>query len=359
MGASDIKSRRYVAERLSLSLRAKLGDYDMNSTTVSYFSRTLVSFLFAAALIVTPKLVKAQDYTEEQYKLFQDVQAEKDGAKKVDMIVGFLKENPKNGLRPNMVAEYQKAIVDLRNEKRWTQIIPLCEKFLAVAPTDDFSETALAAAYSETNNLKGYVAFAEKVYASKPSAGLANDIARAYQKLGNEAKYLQWREKVLASDPDNIEILVDQIKKYSSTQQNVQALKYAKQCLNALPGAKKPAGTDEQAWKSTVDQAYAIAYNVVGQDAYNNRHYAEAIKNLESAARYYKRNDGAYYLLGMCYWQTNKIEPAMLNFAKAYVIHEAAANSAKQQLDKIWKEGHQGTLTGEDRMIQRAQQDLK
>jgi len=331
----------------------------MNSTTVSYFSKTLVSILFAAALIVTPKLVKAQDYTEEQYKIFQDIQAEKDDAKKVDMIVAFLKENPKNGLRPNMVAEYQKAVLDLKNEKKWTRIIPLCEKFLTVAPGDDFSETALAAAYSETNNPKEFAAFAEKVYAAKPSAGLAMDIANAYQKLGNEAKALQWKEKVLASDPNNIELLVEQIKKYSSTQQNVQALKYAKQCLTALPGAKKPAGMDEAVWKGSMDQAYAIAYNVVGQDAYNNRRYAEAIKNLENAARYYKRNDGAYYLLGMSYWQTNAIQPAMLNFAKAYVIRGAAANSAKQQLDKIWKEGHQGTLAGEERMIEKAQQDLK
>jgi tetratricopeptide (TPR) repeat protein len=330
----------------------------MNSRTVSYFSKALVSFVFAAALIVTPQLVKAQDYTEEQYKVFQDVQAEKDLSKKVDMISGFLKENPKNGLRPNMIAEYQKAVVELKNEKKWSQIILLGEKFIAAVPGDDFTETALAAAYSETNNPKGFVAFAEKVYASKPSAGLAMDIAKAYQKLGNDAKYMQWREKVLAADPDNIEILADMIKKYSASQQNVQALKYAKQCLNALPNAKKPAGADEQAWKTMVDQTYAIAYNVIGQDAYNNRRYAEAIKNLESAARYYKRNDGAYYLLGMCYWTTNKMEPAMLNFAKAYVIRGAAANSAKQQLDKIFA-GSKMAPAAQQRIIERAQQDLK
>jgi len=84
----------------------------------SPFSKTLVAILFAATLVITPKLVKAQDYTEEEYKVFQDVQAEKDDAKKIDMIVAFLKEKPKNSLRPNMIAEGQKVIVELSNAKK-------------------------------------------------------------------------------------------------------------------------------------------------------------------------------------------------------------------------------------------------
>jgi tetratricopeptide (TPR) repeat protein len=359
MGASDIKSWRYVAERLSISLRAKIGDYDMNSTTVSYFSKTLVSIIFAAALIVTPKLGKAQDYTEEQYKIFQDVQAEKDDVKKVDTIVSFLKENPKNGLRPNMVAEYQKAMISLKNEKKWNQIIALGEKFLAVAPGDDFTEGYLAASYAETNNPKGFVEFGEKLYASKPNADLAMEIARNYQKLGNEAKYLQWKEKVAAANPENVEVLAEMIQKYSAKGDMPTALKYAKQCLNALPSAKKPAGVDDAAWKTKEDSIYAAAYAVIGQDAYQHQRYAEAIKNLESAVKYLKRFDNAYFILGMCYWQTNKIEAAMLNFAKAYVIRGTIATQAKQQLDKMWKDGHKGTLAGEERMVERAQQDLK
>lgn len=333
----------------------------MNSPTVSYFSKKLLSLLFIAGLVLVPAVVRAQEpnYTEEQYKVFQDVQAEKDDAQKVDAIVKFLKENPKNGLRPNMVAEYQKVMIQLKNEKKWAQIVAFGEKFLSVAPGDDFTEGYLAAGYEETNNPKGFVTFGEKLYASKPSPSLAMEIARTYQKLGNEAKYLQWREKVLASDPDNIEILADMIQKYSATQNLAQALKYSKQCLSALPSAKKPAGIDDQAWKTKVDQIYAMSYGVVGNDAYQHQRYAEAIKNLESAVKYLKRFDNAYFIMGMCYWQTNKIEPAMLNFAKAYVIRGGISNQAKQQLDKIWKGSHQNSLAGEERMIDRATQDLK
>ncbi len=330
----------------------------MNSPSVSYFSRTLVAVLFAASLIVTPKLARAQEYTEEEYKVFQDVQAEKDDAKKVDMIVAFLKEKPKNALRPNMIAEGQKVIVELSKEKKWSQLITLGDKLIDVAPNDSITINALTAAYSETGNMKGFAAFGEKAYAAKPSADLALALAKAYQQLGNEAKSLQWKEKVLAADPDNIEILMDTMKKYAAQQNMAQAVKYAKQCLSALPKAQKPAGTSADAWKNTVDNGYAVAYGVIGQDAYTKNQFGLAIKNLEEAVRYYKRMDAAYFALGMSYWQSRKLDAAMLNFAKAYIIHGAAANSAKAQLDKIFA-SQKMTPAAQQRLMEKAQQDLR
>ena len=41
------------------------------------------------------------------------------------------------------MAEYQKVIIDLRNAKQWNEIISLGDKFLDVAPGDDFTEKAL------------------------------------------------------------------------------------------------------------------------------------------------------------------------------------------------------------------------
>ncbi len=331
----------------------------MTSPSVSYISKTLLTVLFAVCLIFTPKLVRAQNYTEEEYKAFQDIQAEKDAAKKTDMIVKFLQASPKNELRPNIVSEYQKVIIDLKNEKRWTQIITLGDKFLTVAPGDDFTENALVVAYAETENYRGFASVAEKVYARNPSAALAKEIARAYQRTGNEAKSVQWKEKVLAADPDNIEMLADTMKKHAASQNNAQAVKYAKQCLSVLPTAKKPEGMGDQAWKDMVNQTYAIAYGIMGQDAYQNRRYAIAVKNLDSAVKYFKRNDAAYYMLGMCYLYMSKPQPAMLNFAKAYIIKGAVANQAKQQLDKVWKDSHRGSLAGQNTIMERAQQDLK
>ncbi|MBP1622769.1 MAG: hypothetical protein H6Q07_789 [Acidobacteria bacterium] len=330
----------------------------MNSPSVSYLSRTLLSILFAAALVLTPAMVQAQDYTEEDYKVFQDVQAEKSDAKKVDMIVKFLQEKPKNGLRPNLIAEAQKVIVEQSNAKNWNQVIALGDKIVDVAPNDNTVINAMTVAYSETNNMKGFAAFGEKAYASKPSPELARAISAAYQKIGNDAKALQWREKVLAADPDNVQVLIDTMKKHAASQNNAQAVKYANQCLKVLPTAQKPGGMDEQSWKTTTDSAYAVAYSVLGQDAFQKNQYSLAIKHLDNAVKYYKRNDGAYYMLGMSYWQGRNLNAAMLNFAKAYIIKGSVANSAKQQLDKIFA-STKTTPAAQQRVMERAQQDLK
>ena len=331
----------------------------MASQTVSYISKTLLSILFVAGLALSPSLTWAQEPTEEEYKALTDLQAEKDVSKKADMIFAFLKEKPKSAYRPNVMAEYQKIIFDLKNAKQWNNIIAIGDKFLDVAPGDDFTEAALTQAYAETNNMKGFATYGEKAYSQKPSAALAMEIAKAYQKLGNDAKYNQWREKVLAQDPDNVEILIDMTQRYQASNNTAQALKYAKMCLNALPTAKKPEEIDAAKWKNTTDAGYAVAYGVIGANAYQNNRYAEAIKNFESSVKYYKRNESAYYHLGLSYWQQNKLQPAMLNFAKAYVIRGATSASAKKYLDQLYKSSNRNSLAGVERIIERAQQDLK
>jgi len=331
----------------------------MASPKVSYITKSLLSLLFVAGLIFVPAKAWAQEPTEEEYKALTDIQAEKDATKKADLIFGFLKEKPKSAYRPNVMAEYQNLIINLKNEKKWTQIISLGDRFLDVAPGDDFTEKALVVAYAETNNMKGFATYGEKAYAQKPSAALAMEIARAYQKLGNDAKYNQWREKVLAQDPDNIEILIDMTKRYMASQNTAQAVKYAKQTLSALPTAKKPEGVDAQAWKNLTDAGYATAYAVIGADAYQKSSYAAAITNFTNSVKYYKRNDSAYYHMGLCYWQQNKLEPAMLNFAKAYVIKGSVSAAAYKYLSQLASQGRRDPKAFIQRVIERAQQDLK
>lgn len=331
----------------------------MASHPVSYISKTLLSILFIAGLVLSPNLIMAQEPTEEEYNALTAIQNEKEVGKKSDLIFSFLKEKPKSAYRPNVMNEYQKIIIDFKNAKQWNEIIAMGDKFLDVAPGDDFTEKALVVAYAETNNWRGFATYGEKAYAQKPSAALALAIAQAYQKIGNDAKYNQWREKVLAQDPNNVEILIDMTRRYMASQNTAQALKYAKQTLSALPKAKKPEGVDEKSWKATTDAGYATAYAVVGANAYQNNRYAEAVRNFENSVKYFKRNDSAYYHLGLSYWQQNKLQPAMLNFAKAYVIKGSTSASAKKYLDQLYRSSNRNSLAGIERIIERAQQDLK
>lgn len=137
------------------------------------------------------------------------------------------------------------------------------------------------------------------------------------------------------------------------------AVRYSRMSLKALPAAKKPDNVGAQDWKNQVNMQYATAYYAIGTDAYQKQNYAAAISNLDNAVKYYKRNDYAYYFLGVSYWQANKLQSAMLNFAKAYVLKGSTSAEAKKHLEELWKNSHRGSLTGVERVVQQAQQDLK
>jgi tetratricopeptide (TPR) repeat protein len=331
----------------------------MNSPTVSYISKILLSLLFVAGLVLTPTLAQAQEYTEEEYQAYQAISGEQNSAKKMDLIVAFIKEKPKSELKQHVVNEYQTIMVGLQNEKNWDQAITYGRRFLDVVPDDDWTFSAMAAAYSATNNTKGFATFGEKAYASKPSAALALAVARAYSSLGNDAKFLQWGQRVIKNDPGNVEIIDEMTRKYLARQDMANAVKYSKMALKALPNAKKPDKVSDQDWKNSVNMQYATAYYAIGTNAYQTQNYSSAIKNLDQAVKHYKRNDYAYYFLGVSYWQMNKLEAAMLNFAKAYLLKGSVASEAKKHLEELWKSSHRGSLTGVERVVQRAQQDLK
>jgi tetratricopeptide (TPR) repeat protein len=330
----------------------------MIPSKVSYISKALLTFLFTAGLILTPNLVRAQEQQEDEkeYKAYQDIQAEKDSAKKIDLIVSLLKEKPKSKYA---MAEYRNLILELRKEKNWQEMITAGEKVLKVIPDDSISINALKEAYSETKNTKGFVAFAEKAYASTPSGDFAYAIANGYKELGNDAKFMQWGDKAIAANPNYVDLLSDLIRKASAMQNHTLAAKYAKVCIKALPTAPKPESADARTWKNFTDVTYAISYAAIGNAAYENRNFAEAIKNLESAVKYYRNMDSAYYYLGMSYWQINKMGPAELNFAKAYVLKGSVSTQAKKQLDLLWAQGNRGSLAGIDVVIERAKQELK
>ena len=327
----------------------------MTSRSVSIFFTLLLSLSLIAGPAVMSQKALAQDYTEEEYKQYQTIDAEADPVKKTDMIVAFIKEKPQSSLRSYLEASFQRLIAELSQQQKWSQVISLGEKFLTVSPNDKTTIDALTYAYSSTNNLKGFTTFGEKTYASNPSEELAYSLAIAYLRLENNAKFLQWGAKVPSSSPNYVVVLAQMMRRTTGNAQD----KYARECLKILPTAKKPEGMEDKAWAEMVNNSYAVAYGVLGASSYQNGSYAGAIKHLENALQYNNRNETAYYFLGMSYWRTNKLDSAMLNFAKAYLLKGSTSSQAKKYLEQLWSTSHRGSLTGMDRVIQRAQQDMK
>jgi len=335
----------------------------MNSARNSLTGKAFILMLVACCAVLLMNLhVMAQEtnYTEEQYKAFQEIQAEQAALKKATLAVKFLQvpANAKCGLLKNVVAEYGAAMQGLQKAGDWSEIMKLGEQFVAVVPDDAFTISLLAQGYAQSKNYRQFAAFGEKAFSRSPNAALAYELAKAYRELGNDAKFIQWGEKTVSLNPNNYDILLELTKSYGVAKRWPEANKYATMCIKAVETAKKPESASESDWKNYVNGTTAQCYAIIGNSAYESKNYTVAVANLEKSVVAFKRNDIAYYFLGMSYWQMGKADYAMLNFAKSYVLKGSTSQASKTYLDQLYKTGHANSLAGQERIIQRAKMDL-
>lgn len=298
-------------------------------------------------------------YTAEEYKAYQAATSEADAAKKVALIVQFLQDRPQSTLRDHVIAAYQGVMNDYQAKQSWAPMISAGESFLKAAPDDIFTVSMLATAHQQTKGLKQFVVYGEKVFESNPQGNTAYYLAKAYLDLKNPAKFFEWGEKTVEFFPDNHEILLELTKQSAASKRNAQAAKYGRQAIKVLQSTGKPEGVADKDWKSYTTNGLATCYAIVGTVAFEQKDYGSAISNLESSLRYYSRNDIAYYHLAMSYWQQQKVDFAMKNFAKAYLLNGGTSRAAKQYLDNLYKSTHQNSLVGVERVIAKAKEELR
>jgi uncharacterized protein YifE (UPF0438 family) len=317
--------------------------------------------LLLCALVVPAARGQEQEqkYTMEEYKSFEAIGAETDIAKKTALIMQFLKERPQSALRPNVLGAYTDMMKGLQSAKRWHELTTAGEQFIALVPNDVYTIALLATGYQEAKNYGKFVVYGEKVFDKSPNGSTAYYLAKAYLQLNNEAKYFQWAEKTVSLMPDNVETLLELTKQYGEARKYPQAIKQGKASLKVLQSAAKPESMTDKAWKDYVTNANATCYYIVGYASLELKDYPNAIANLETSTKYYKRNEMAYYHLANSYWQRNDIAMAMLNFAKAYLLGGTTSRSAKQNLDNLYKTTHQQRLDGQERIISMAKEQLK
>lgn len=325
--------------------------------------RTLlaVAVLCGAALILTTVSAVAQEtpaYTTEEYNAYQAITGQSDPVKKMELITEFFKTYPKSTLKQHITADFQEALKNLRDAKKWTQVITLGRQFLGFVPDDAYTVAVVAEGYSETKNYQQFVVFGEATYKTNPSGNLAYAMTKAYKEMGNNAKFVEWGEKTVAKLPDNYEIMLELAIIFSDSQRGPEADKYAKQTLKVLQAAKKPEQMSEKDWTTYTNRAFQACYLIIGGNAWQTQNYAGAIPNLENSLKYNARNDMAYYWLGDCYSYMRNTAMALKNYAKASILGGRAADPAKQKLENLYKQTHKNTLVGLDSVIALAKKEL-
>jgi len=336
----------------------------MMSVSTSFQHRFYAAVLLLAAMaFVQPYLMgqekAAAQYTEEEYKAMEGVKAEGGAADKTALVVKFFKAYPKSALAEYVIGDFVSMMGKLQEAGKWAEVTNYGRQVVPFDSDNQYLVAMLAEGFRQTKNYRQFVDFGEKAYQTNASGNLAYYMAKAYLELGNLQKFFQWGETTVGKMPDNSEILLELTKRFSAARNDAKADKYARQCLKAVQGMSKPEGMAAGDWKQFQDHVYATCHYVMGYYAHQQNKYEAAIQNLESSTKYYKRNDAAYYFLGQSYWQTRKTDMAMKNFAKAFLLNGSTSVAAKQHLENLYKGTHGGSLTGLDRVIAKAQEELK
>jgi predicted Zn-dependent protease len=319
-------------------------------------------FLAASAIcisVTTKAYAQEPQYSAEEYDAYQAITAEADAAKKMEMIAAFFKNYPKSALKTHVGSDFDGALKNLQDAKKWPQIATLGRQFLTLFPDDAYVVALVTAAYEETKNYAQLAAFGEELYKVSPTPELAYSLARAYRAVNNVPKLIQWAEKVVAQNASSYEMLFELARAYGDTERYVEADKYARQCLKVIQATQKPAEIEEKSWTDYSNQVQMSCYYIIGIGAFKRNDYPTTISNLESSLKFNPRNGTAYYYLAQSYWQSQKIDLALKDFAKAYLLGGQTAQAAKQYLDNLYKQTHKNSLVGVERVIEIAKAELK
>jgi tetratricopeptide (TPR) repeat protein len=300
-----------------------------------------------------------EDYTDEEYDAYEKATTEPDLDKRGTMLLAFMEKYPKSKLKSYIVTAYQTLMYEYQKSQKYAKLEPLAEQWLKYYPDDLQTVAYIAESAQMLGQDKKFLEYGLKIFEQKPSAKLAGYISQSYEKVGDKEKYLEWTQK-LFTYPEydgNYSIRMMFVKKYADEKNLDKAAEYANLALKSLEVAKKQEGQSDADFQKDKTTVRRYCYFINGMSLYEKEKYAESIKNLEVALKV-ERFDAAYYYIGLSLWKLDKVEEAIMAFAKAVVLKGDTSPQAKEHLEKLYKALHNNTVIGIEKVYRRAEAEL-
>jgi tetratricopeptide (TPR) repeat protein len=301
-----------------------------------------------------PSSEEEAGYTEEEYAAWEAADKEPDPVKSGTMLIEFLKKYPETKLMTYAEYSYKRVLSQCNEGKKYQELETLAEQWNKLKPGNKTTLALMATAYDKLGHEEKCIQCMEEIYKMEPQAELAYQIALRYkEKLKNESKYLQWAGIVLkASDYDaDFGLRFDLMQLYTKNNDMPKAVEFAKATLKSIELVKNPA--DDVIKK--IPLVRHQAYHVLGVNFYEQKKYDEAIVAFQNALKAEKYADG-YYWIGMCQWAQDKVDDAIIMFAKAELEKGDIAPKAKEKVETIFKGRHNGNTTGIDKVYRKAKE---
>jgi tetratricopeptide (TPR) repeat protein len=263
---------------------------------------------------------------------------------------------PASKIRPYMEGYLLQTIDEMTKAGKTADASALTAKFRELFPNSKSLELQAFTAALQSKDYAKATEIGEKLYAAGPDPQIAEALRQAYIAANNGPKAAEYTQKVLDSvGPKDGSGLLVWLADYYTGQRNLeQALTYYDKLFEAFPDAP-PAGWDAQQWNGKKANAFALRGNL----AQAKKDCDGVIANFTESLKYFAQNDVAYFLMGRCYWQAQKLDQAEECFAKSVVLGKATAAKAREYLEQIWKPRHGGTTDGLDALLAKAKTELR
>jgi len=302
-----------------------------------------------AMVIVLPAGIAAQtgDTYAEEYDLYEKANQETNVAQRAALIIEFVQKYKESQLDPNISYLYSQYLEGMRQRGQWAPLATASEKYLRYRPADKAAAAAATEAYQQLGQPGKLVEFGTKVYNQAPNAASAYLVAKAYKSMGDTANFEKWAQRTLKHAPNNAEMLVELVNSAWALQDLEKASAYAKKALASMEKSEDP----------QLNQAKAFAYRALGENAYILGDFRTAQKNFEKSAQLDPMVDFTHLRLGYCYWRANKIDQAILSFARAVALQGSSSKEARRELYNFLRQ-RQGSTANATKIIQAAKQEL-
>jgi hypothetical protein len=298
------------------------------------------------------------EYTEEEYDAYDKAVQEPDLDKKAAELNAFVAKYPKSKLMTYIVTAYQTLLYDYSKSQKYDKLEPAAEQWLRTNPGDLQTMAYIAEAAQKLGRDQKYAEYAEQIYAQKSSGNLAYYIAQAYKKIGNDAKYTEWVLKVFTYPEFASEYGMRYafVQKYVDQKEYPKAAEYAQLTLKSVDAAKKPDATAQADWDKQILSVRRACQFIIGMNEYQQDKFAEAITSFQTALRAEKFAEGFFYI-GLSEWKLNKIDEAMLAFARSEKMGGPLALQAKGHLESLYKSLHNNMIIGIEKIYKRATEE--
>jgi len=327
------------------------------------------------------KISPVSDYQyKKDYAQYETIKKEADSQKRAELLVAFMKQHPISRMLTYVAADYLECVKPSIQSKDWPKVISMEEALLALMPTEksvqaaavpepgasDFLknvlpqalrsvQSALLAAYYQSNNMPKAAELGEKLYAAAPDKSMAAALADIYLKMNNADKFAVYAEKVVAEVPveQSFTMVLQLAGIYQQKNDLAKASEYAAKVM-AVYGDKAPQGVQESAWNTT----RAYAYGVMGLNSYANKDYPRTLEYYDKVTKCAPKSEEAWYYIGMAKWRSQDPEGAIAAFAKTVVLNKNLAKKAQEYLEQLYKARHNDTLDGLDQVLAKAKSEL-